>query len=113
MNFDFIQFVVPMAFFFYAYVLLVQKPAYDDHRRGFPTRRAKESEKIWDFVQRTAGIVCIVMGAVTLAVTLVAWLCFSGNELAYWIQMGLKGICIVGLFPVVNIITNKKFPRKK
>jgi len=113
MSFDFMRFIVPIAFFWYAYSLLVQKPAYDDNRRGFPTKRAKESEEIWDYVQRVAGICCIVMGVVQIVATLAADMYFPGNDVAYWVQMGVKGLSIVGIFPIVNIITNRKYPRKK
>lgn len=112
MSFDFVEFLVPIAFFWYAYSLLMLKPGYDDNRRGFPTRRAKESEKIWAYVQRVAGISCIVMGAVQVAGILLLDFVFPGNELAYWINFGLKGVCIVGIFPLVNILTNRKFPKK-
>ena len=113
MSFDFANILVPIVFLWYAYSLLKQKPAYNDSRRGFPTRRAKESEKIWDYVQRVAGICCLVMGGVQVVLILTNDIFFPGNDVAYWINLGVKGLCIVGIFPLVNIITNRKFPKKK
>lgn len=113
MSFDFVEYIVPAAFLWYAYSLLVQKPAFGDTRRGFPTRRAREKKEIWDYVQRCAGIVCVIMGVLQIAVTLLCNTVFAGQSAYYWLQFGLKGFGIVAIFPIVIFITNCKFPKAK
>lgn len=112
MNYGFIKYLIPIIFLYYAYHLGIQRPGYGDDRGGFPTRRAKESEEIWNYVQRCAGIVCLVMAIVQFAATIVVDFLFPGNEAAYWAHMGLKLVCIVGIAPIVNIFTNRRFPKK-
>lgn len=112
MDFGLLQYLIPVVFLYYAYKLYVKKPAFGDERGGFPTRRARENEEVWNYVQRVAGIVCFVM-AIILAVTAVICLYFFAENLtAYWVQIGIEVACIVLLIPIVNMVTNKKFPRK-
>ncbi len=106
------QFLVPVIFLVYAFKLYVGKPTYNDSF-CFPTRRAKESEEIWNYVQRTAGAVCFFI-AVILAIGAVIFLVvFYGNMTAYWAQIALEIVCLVALIPTVNALTDKKFPPKK
>ena len=105
------QYLIPIAFLMYFYILYIKKPAYMDDK-GFPTKRAKENEEIWNYVQRTAGLVCLVM-AILLAASAFATkaLIVEGNT-AYYVQMGIEIVCIALLIPIVNVLTNRKFPKK-
>lgn len=110
--FEYLQFLIPVIFLWYAYKLYVKKPDYMDERGGFPTRRARENEEIWAYVQRVAGVVCFVMAILQAIVALVVYFCFPESAAAYWGQIGFEVLCMVLLIPVVNAVTNKKYPEK-
>ena len=112
MSFDFVEYIVPAAFLWYAYSLLVQKPAFGDTRRGFPTRRAREKKEIWDYVQRCAGAVCFVMAVLQAIVACVVTFGYPGNQTAYWLQIGFEVLCMLALIPIVNVLTERRFPEK-
>lgn len=112
MDFQVLQFLIPLVFFWYAYKLYVKKPAFGDERGGFPTRRARENEEIWAFVQRTAGIVCFVMAILQSIVAAVVTFVFPESQTAYWLQIAFEVLCMVALIPIVNWFTNKKYPEK-
>ncbi len=106
------QFLIPVIFLFYAWKLYIGKPGYNDSF-GFPTQRARESEEIWNYVQRAAGAVCFFM-AILLAITSVIFLViFKESMAAYWTQIAIEIVCVVALIPIVNALTDKKFPPKK
>jgi len=113
MNFKIWQYLVPVVFLFYAYRLYVKKPCFNDDRAGFPTRRARESEEIWNYVQRTAGKICFFMGLLLIVTSVISYVFFADNEVAYWIHMGIELVCIVVLIPLTNYFTNRKYPEKK
>ena len=110
MDFQVLQFLIPLVFFWYAYKLYVKKPAFGDERGGFPTRRARENEEIWAFVQRTAGVVCFVMAILQSIVAAVVTFVFPESMLAYWLQIAFEVLCMVALIPIVNVATERKFP---
>ena len=106
------QFAIPIILLIYAAKLYFGKPGKNDSF-CFPTRRARESDEIWDFVQRCAGVACFV-AAIIIAVTgYVLLIVFKGNMTAYWAQIIIEIVCVVGMASVVNAITDKKFPPKK
>lgn len=106
------QFVVPIIFLFYAWKLYIGKPAFNDSF-GFPTRRARESEEIWNYVQKTAGAICFFI-AIFLAITAyILLVVFKESMTAYWIQIAVEILCVIGILPLVNALTDKKFPPKK
>jgi len=112
MDFQILQFLIPIIFLYYAYKLYVKKPAFGDERGGFPTRRARENEEIWAYVQRVAGIVCFVMAILQAIVASVVTFGFPESGTAYWLQIGFEVLCMVLLMPIVNWFTNKKYPEK-
>lgn len=106
------QFAVPIIFLVYAYKLYIGRPGFNDSF-GFPTQRARESEEIWNYVQRCAGAVCFFT-AILLGITAVIFLVLLKESMvAYWAQIFIEIACVVGLIPTVNAFTNKKFPPKK
>lgn len=112
MDFQLLQFLIPVVFFWYAYKLYVKKPAFGDERGGFPTRRARESEEIWNFVQRIAGVVCFIMAILQTIVAAVVTFMYPESQLAYWLQLGFEVACMVLLIPIVNIATQRRYPEK-
>ena len=112
MSFQLLQFLIPVVFLWYAYKLWVKKPAFGDERGGFPTRRARENEEIWAFVQRTAGKVCFVMAILQAAVACVVPFIFPESTVAYWLQIGFEVLCMAALIPIVNAFTEREFPEK-
>ena len=110
MDFGLLQFLIPVVFLYYAYKLYIKHPAYLDERGGFPTRRARENEEIWNYVQRTAGIVCFVMAIVLAVVACVVTFGFPESVVAYWVQIGIEVLCMVVLIPIVNALTERKYP---
>lgn len=110
--FEYLQFLIPVIFLWYAYKLFIKHPAYMDERGGFPTTRAKENEEIWNYVQRVAGIVCFVMAIALAVVAFVCTYVYAESIVAYWVQIGIEVLCIVLLIPIVNAVTNKKYPKK-
>ena len=106
------QFVIPIIFLVYAWKLYIGKPSFNDSF-GFPTRRARENEEIWNYVQKVAGAACFFI-AIFLGITsYVLLVIFKDNMAAYWIQIVLELVCVIGIAPVVNVLTDKKFPPKK
>jgi len=106
------QFAIPIIFLVYAAKLYLGKPKQNDSF-CFPTRRAREGEEIWDYVQRTAGALCF-FAAILLAVTAYVFLVvFKGSQIAYWVQIAIELVCVFAIAPVVNALTDKKFPPKK
>ncbi len=106
------QFVVPIIFLIYAYKLYIGRPSFNDSF-GFPTQRARESEEIWNYVQRAAGAVCFFI-AIFLGICSVVFLVILKESMvAYWTHIALEIACLVALIPIVNALTNKKFPPKK
>ena len=110
--FEYLQFLIPVIFLWYAYKLYVKRPAYMDERGGFPTRRARENEEIWAYVQRVAGVVCFVMAIVLAVVAAVCTLVFAGSTVAYWVQIAIEVACMAALIPIVNAVTGRKYPEK-
>ena len=113
MDFGVLQYLIPVIFAYYGYKLRIKHPAYMDERGGFPTGRAKENEEIWNCVQGIAGNVCFVMAALLAVVACVVALGFPDSAIAAWVQIGIEVACMVALIPIVNAITDKKFPPKK
>ena len=103
------QYLIPLAFLMYFYILYRKKPPYMDDK-GFPTRRAKENEEIWNFVQRTAGIVCLSMAILLAASAFLTKALITGGNTAYYVQMGIEIVCIAVLIPIVNALTERKYP---
>ena len=108
MDFKLLQFLIPVVFFWYAYKLYVKKPAFGDERGGFPTRRARENEEIWAFVQCTAGIVCFVMAVLQTVVACAVTFVFSAVGVKIGSVFGAKykkkatvvggaALCLLGL----------------
>lgn len=112
MNFQYLQFLIPVVFLWYAYKLYVKKPAFGDERGGFPTRRARENEAVWAYVQRCAGAVCFVMAVLQAIVACVVTFGYPGNQTAYWLQIGFEVLCMLALIPIVNVLTERRFPEK-
>ena len=106
------QFAIPVIFLFYAWKLYIGKPAYNDSF-GFPTRRAREGEEIWNYVQKVAGAVCFFVAILLGISAYVLLVIFKDNMTAYWSQIAIEIICVVVLMPIVNAFTDKKFPPKK
>lgn len=106
------QFVIPIIFLFYAWKLYIGKPSFNDSF-GFPTRRARESEEIWNYVQKAAGAVCFFIAIFLGICSYVFLVIFKENMTAYWIQIAVEIICVIALAPIVNALTDKKFPPKK
>ena len=103
---------VPVIMLVYAAKLYIGRPSYNDSF-GFPTRRARESEEIWNYVQKAAGAVCFFI-AIFLAITsYVLLVVFKDNMTAYWTQIIVEIAGVVALAPIVNALTDKKFPPKK
>ncbi len=106
------QFLIPVIFLVYAFKLYIGKPGMNDSF-CFPTRRAREGEEVWNYVQRCAGAVCFFI-AIFLAITAYVFLVvFKGSSVAYWVQIALELACVIGIAPIVNALTDKKFPPKK
>ncbi len=106
------QFLIPVIFLFYAFKLYLGRPGMNDSF-CFPTRRAKESEEIWNYVQRCAGAVCF-FAAIVLAITAYVFLVvFRESNAAYWVQIAIELVCVFSIVPVVNALTDRKFPPKK
>ena len=103
---------VPVIMLVYAAKLYIGRPSYNDSF-GFPTRRARESEEIWDYVQRCAGAVCF-FEAIFLGIS--SYLClivFKHISALYWAAIALDALCLFAIAPIVNDYTDKKFPPKK
>ena len=103
---------VPVIMLVYAAKLYIGRPSYNDSF-GFPTRRARESEEIWNYVQKVAGAACFFIAIFLGICSYVLLVVFKDNMTAYWLQIAIEIICVVGLAPVVNAFTEKKFPPKK
>ncbi len=106
------QFAIPIILLIYAAKLYFGKPGMNDSF-CFPTRRAKESEEIWNFVQRCAGVACFFSAIIVAVTGYVLLIMFKGNMTAYWAQIIIEIICVVGIAGVVNAVTDKKVPPKK
>lgn len=104
-------YLIPILYLIFAYMFLVKKPKFGD-RDGFSTKRAKENEEIWNYVQRTAGIYCLA------AAIVIGGLIFGMSEAVenfeetklFWVQVGAEVASIALIVPVVNLLTNLKFP---
>ncbi len=109
---QFAAYIVPLLFLYFGAGFLFRKPKYKD-QSGLSTRRAKESEEIWDYVQRIGGICCFVFAAVTAGTVYYINDTYGGAEgNLFWVEVGVNVACIALLIPVVNLITNLKFPKK-
>lgn len=109
MNFnDFLDLIVPICYFFYG-VTFLRCPPYKA-RGGFSTKRAQKSEEIWNYVQKTAGIVCFVFAVLVVAAGFAADAVWAGGSTAKIVKMAVEGVTIVLLIPVVNLFTRRKFP---
>lgn len=109
---QFATYLVPLLFLYFGANFLFRKPKYKD-QNGISTRRAKESEEIWNYVQRIGGICCFAAAVITGG-TAVYLNDTYGADLGnlFWVGAGVNIGCIVLLIPVVNLITNLKFPKK-
>lgn len=105
-----LQYFIPLVFMGYAALLGFRKPAYKSDK-GFATKRAMENEQIWNYVQKAASITCLVMGVVLFASAYAFERLIEGNA-AYYAQIAVEVVGIALLIPIVNFITNKKFPKK-
>ena len=110
--FEYLQFLIPVLFLVYGYKFYMKSPAYMDERGGFPTRRARENEEVWKYVQRVAGIMCFVMAGVLAVVAVVCTFGFPDSTVAYWVQIAIELFCVFILVPIVNVFTERKFPSK-
>lgn len=110
--FGYLQIFIPLILVWYGWKFIKNTPMYMDERGGFPTARAKESEEMWNNVHRIAGAACFVLAAVFAGLAAVCTFVFAGSTTAYWVQIGIELVLLFGLVPVVNAITDKKYPKK-
>ncbi|MCD8002124.1 MAG: SdpI family protein [Oscillospiraceae bacterium] len=107
------SYLIPLLYLYFAY-RLIRHPAPFGENGGISTRRAKESEEIWNYVQRTAGNYCLVAAVCTaLIVYLIAENYEEVTGTVYWVQIGIQVASIALFLPVVNYQKNRKFPKKK
>lgn len=105
------EYIIPILYFYFAY-RFIQKPAPYLDRDGFSTRRARESEEIWTFVQRCAGLYCL--GAALALTLLIYVLRLNFPEMPssiFWLRVGIQILSIGLIVPVVNLATTIKFPK--
>ena len=102
-----LNFWIPVVFFLYGLILLLKPPAYQS-RNGIATKRAMKNEKVWAYVHRAAGVVCIVFAAV---LGLCAWATavVIGGTAGYLVQIAIEVAAIAGLIPILNWLTDRKF----
>ena len=107
------NYLVPLLYIYFAFRFLRKTAPYLD-RDGYSAGRAKESEELWKFAQRAAGLYCLAAGVVlALAVYLIsAYLDAEAQRRIYWYQIGVEAASIALLIPVVNLAMNVKFPKK-
>ena len=109
---QFADYLVPILFIYFAFRFLRRPAAYGD-REGYSAGRAKESEALWSFAQRAAGIYCVAAG-IALAVLAYAVSVYATPESAgtlFWVRLGIDAAAIALLIPVVNTAMNLKFPK--
>lgn len=99
--------MIPAGFFVYFYILFFKTPAFNDSK-GLATKLAKKNEKSWRAVQRAAGIICGVSGALTLAVNFTLPAVMGEENLtAYWLGIGFEVLCLALLLPLTNVLAKK------
>ena len=110
--FGYLQLLLPVILLWYGWKFYKNTPGYMQERGAFPTRRAKESEEMWINVHRIAGVCCFGEAVVFALISAVVRVGFPGSVTAYWVQIALELVCIFALVPVVNAITERKYPEK-
>ena len=110
--FGYLQLLLPLILLWYGWKFYKNTPAYMEERGSFPTRRAKESEEMWKNVHRIAGVCCFGEAVAFAAISAVVYIGFPESVTAYWVQIALELVLIFGLVPVVNAITERKYPQK-
>ena len=105
----FLDFWIPVLFLIYGLITYFKPAKYKAKGGvGFATKRALKNERVWYYVQRVAGLLCMIL-AVVLALT--AWFTYTviGGLTGYLIQIALSVAALAGLIPVVNWLTDRKF----
>ena len=109
MNTDMLlKYLITAVFLFYAWRLGIKTPPYRSDK-GFATRRAKENEETWAYVQKCAGVICLVMAVVLALAAYLIGRFLEGTMTGMWLQIGIEVACIAGLIPLVNLFTRIKF----
>ena len=100
------NFWVPAVFFIYGAFVLIKPPRYKCG--GFATKRALKNERVWEYVHRVLGILCLVIAAV-LGVS--GWLTYTliGGTVGFVVQIVLDVLALVLLAPIINALTDRKF----
>ena len=106
------KYLIPILYVYFGW-RYIRKPAAFGEREGFAAGRARESEEIWNYSQRAAGIYCIA-AAVVLAVMiyLIGEYFPEAPRSVFWIQVGVQIASVALLVPAVCLFVNLKFPKK-
>lgn len=102
-----LNFWIPLLFVLLGAFTLIKPPAYRSSM-GFATKRAMKNEKVWAYVHRVVGVLCVVLGLV-LGLTAWATASFIGGTAGYLVQIAIEVAAIALLIPIVNWFTDRKF----
>ena len=107
------NYLVPLLYIYFAFRYLRKTAPYMD-KDGYSAGRAKESEALWKFAQRAAGLYCLTAGIVLALAAYLISACLDAEtqQSVYWYQIGVDVASIALLIPVVNLAMNLKFPKK-
>lgn len=103
-------YLIPILYLYFGWSFLKKKPKYND-QSGFSTKRARESEEIWDAVQHIAGTYCVVAAIVIAAMVYFLRDLVKENNTLFWVRVAVEVGSIALIVPVVNLVTNRKFPK--
>ena len=105
------SYIIPILYIYFAFRFLRRPAAYQD-REGYSSGRAKESEALWSFAQRAAGIYCVCAGIALAVLTYAISEYAPENGTLFWVRVGIEVASIALLIPAVNTAMNVKFPKK-
>ena len=102
-----LNFWIPVVFLIIGAFTLIKPPAFRSSM-GFATKRALKNEKVWKYVHKVVGLLCIACAAV-LGLTAYLTAVIIGGTAGYLVQIAIEVAAIALLIPIVNWFTDRKF----